>query len=97
MPLLTPVFIILFIWAYQYLAHLLPDRQRAVLDQVVRLAVRQVEQTMNGEMGNIKKMAAIELVKRLFTMLRLPAPADFLIDVAIEAAVYELKHLKEGE
>ena len=91
-PLLIPLIVALAIWLYQFLMEFLPARQRSI-DHVVRMVVRQVEQTMEGMTSDEKKEAAMTLAGQLFGALHLPVPDEQLLDAAIEAAVYELTHV----
>ena len=92
-PLLIPLVVALGIWLYQFLMEFLPARQRVSIDHVVRMVVRQVEQTMEGIGSDEKKQAAVMLARQLFGALHLPVPDEHLLDAAIEAAVYELAHV----
>lgn len=92
-PLLIPLIIALAIWLYQFLMEFLPARQRISIDHVVRMVVRQVEQTMESMTSDEKKEAAMTLAGQLFGALHLPIPDEQLLDAAIEAAVYELTHV----
>jgi hypothetical protein len=92
-PLLIPLIVALAIWLYQFLLEFLPARQRISIDHIVRMVVRQVEQTMENMPSDEKKQAATTLAAQLFSALHLPIPDEQLLDAAIEAAVYELTHL----
>src|SRR5712691_2042275 len=91
-PLLIPLAIALGVWLYQFLMEFLPTQQRASIDHIVRMVVRQIEQTMDAVSGDDKKRAAIALAGQLFRALHLPLPDEPLLDAAIEAAVYELQY-----
>jgi LL-H family phage holin len=91
--LLLPIIIAVALWLYRLLEQRLPEKQRAILDYFVKIAVQCVEAT-NAGTGIQKKNAAIMLITAFFSTLRLPVPSSALIDAAIDAAVFEMKSRK---
>lgn len=79
-------------WFSRLYAQRLPEYQRVALEQLARQAVRYVEQRYTHNPS--KKSLAESTITDLFLSHRLPVPTKTAIDIAIEAAVYELRSPK---
>lgn len=73
------------IWAQR-----LPEHMRLVLEQFARQSVRQVEQEHRSQSNSAKKALAQASLAKLFKAHNLPMPSQESIDIALEAAVFEL-------
>ncbi len=76
-------------WFSRLYAQRLPEYQRAALEQFARQAVRYVEQRYTHNPS--KKSLAESAITDLFLSFNLPVPGKAALDVAIEAAVHELR------
>lgn len=88
---LVPLIVVLAAWLYQWFLQRLPEKQRAALEQFVKIAVAMVEQVYGTAKGEEKKVLAAQMVRDLFKSFGLPVPGQAALDAAIEAAVFDLK------
>lgn len=94
---LWPIMIGVAFWLFHYLIQRLPSHTRLALQQFAQLVVKKIEQQNKDVGSNAKKALAVQYVMVLFRQFGLPVPPDEAIDVAIEAAVYEIKELASGK
>lgn len=87
---LTPLYPFLFALAavlFHWLVAKLPRNQQTVLDQVVQVVVKAVEQMGAGKTGLEKKQMAVRMIKEILQDLHITVSLT-LIDALLEAAVY---------
>lgn len=94
LTLFLPVGAGIVVWLSRILAQNLPDHQTLRLEQFARWAVRKIEQQYTHNPS--KKELAIACVGNLFRAFKLPIPPDEAVEIAIEAAVYDL-HTSKAE
>jgi LL-H family phage holin len=88
--LLFPLLGLLAFYLYQLLVQKLPAQQRAALEQFAKQAVLSIEQQYLSTLGPDKKIMARTLIINVFKAFNLPVPPNYVIDMAIEAAVKEM-------
>jgi LL-H family phage holin len=91
LTILLPILIGLAAHFARVLAQRLPEYQAARLEQFASIAVRSVEQQFQDSPE--KKAVAQDSIANLFRALKLPVPPPEAIDIAIEAAVFELNRI----
>jgi|SwirhirootsSR2_FD_contig_31_17339200_length_1498_multi_3_in_0_out_0_2 hypothetical protein len=90
---LWPVMIGIAFWLFHYLIQRLPAHTRLALQQFALLVVKKVEQEGTTLDNAQKKAQAVQQIMVLFREFGLPVPPPDVIDIAIEAAVFEINQL----
>lgn len=90
---LWPIMIGIAFWLFHYLIQRLPAHTRLALQQFAQMVVKRVEQQGITLDSAQKKALAVQQVMVLFREFGLPVPPPDVIDIAIEAAVFEINEL----
>ncbi len=94
--LLLPIFIAVSLYCYKAIEQNLPEKQRAALTEITRMAVYSVEQQYSSVDSEHKKNAAVNMVGNIFRAFKLPIPEMYIISAAIEACILEMNMFQNG-
>ncbi|HEX3640214.1 MAG TPA: phage holin [Ktedonobacteraceae bacterium] len=93
---ILPTLAIILVYIYHLVFHLLPVKQQQMLERSAPQAVQMVEQVSASIPNHEKKTFAVNTVKMLFRVAKVPIPSDEAIDTFIESAVFALKQANAG-
>jgi len=91
--LLLPVLFPIAYWLYKQVERQLPENKQQMLDAFTNRVVKSIEQTTPGKSGLVKKNIAVTSIEAMFKDAKLDAPAQWVIELAIESCVYEMNRL----
>src|ERR1700724_3991156 len=91
--LLLPVLFPIAYWLYKQVERQLPENKQQMLDAFTNRVVKSIEQTTPGKSGLVKKNIAVTSIEAMFKDAKLDAPAQWVIELAIESCVYEMNRV----